>query len=39
MAKLLDPREGLRTREIPGGTGPDHVHRALFEARARLESL
>jgi argininosuccinate lyase len=36
MAALLDPREGLKTREIMGGTGPEHVKRALAEARTRL---
>ena len=36
MAKLLDPREGMKTREIAGGTGPLHVARALAEARTRL---
>ena len=36
MAKLLDPREGMKTREITGGTGPLHVARALAEARTRL---
>jgi argininosuccinate lyase len=39
MAKLLDPREGMRTREIPGGTGPEHVTRALAEARQRLSPV
>jgi argininosuccinate lyase len=36
MARLLDPREGLRSREILGGTGPQAVAQALEEARARL---
>jgi len=39
MARLLDPREGLRTREIPGGTGPQAVAQALAEARARLAQI
>lgn len=39
MARLLDPREGMRSREIPGGTGPQAVTRALEEARARLARL
>jgi argininosuccinate lyase len=38
MAKLLDPREGMRTREIPGGTGPEHVKQALADARASLDA-
>ena len=29
MARLLDPREGMRSREIPGGTGPQAVAQAL----------
>ncbi len=36
MARLLDAREGMRSREILGGTGPQAVARALEEARARL---
>ncbi|HLY17633.1 MAG TPA: argininosuccinate lyase [Bryobacteraceae bacterium] len=39
MARLLDPREGLRSREIAGGTGPQTVARALAEARARLAQM
>lgn len=39
MARLLDPREGMRTREIAGGTGPATVRKALEEASARLASL
>ena len=27
MARLLDPREGMKTREIPGGTGPKRSRR------------
>ena len=36
MAALLHPSEGMKTREIPGGTGPATVARALDEAEARL---
>jgi argininosuccinate lyase len=36
LAALLDPREGMKSREIPGGTGPDHVHAALLKARRIL---
>jgi argininosuccinate lyase len=36
FVRLLDPREGMKSREIPGGTGPESVSRALAEARARL---
>lgn len=39
MAKLLRPQEGMKTREIAGGTGPKAVSRALEEAEARLASL
>ncbi len=36
IARLLDPREGMKTRELTGGTGPAAVARALDEAEARL---
>jgi argininosuccinate lyase len=36
MVRLLDPMEGMKSREIPGGTGPAAVAKALVEARARL---
>ncbi len=36
MARLLNPIEGLKTRELPGGTGPASVARALSEAEERL---
>ncbi|MDP9170616.1 MAG: argininosuccinate lyase, partial [Acidobacteriota bacterium] len=39
IARLLDPREGMKTREIAGGTGPRTVANALIEARARLARL
>jgi argininosuccinate lyase len=39
IARLLDPREGMKTREVPGGTGPQAVGRALESARARLASM
>ncbi len=39
IARLLDPREGLRSREIPGGTGPQAVAQALNDARARLAQM
>ena len=35
LAKLLDPSEGMKSREIPGGTGPEHV-RAMLKARRAL---
>ncbi len=37
MVRLLEePAEGMKTREIPGGTGPAAVERALADAEARL---
>lgn len=39
MAALLNPSEGMKTREIRGGTGPVHVAKALAEARGRLNEL
>lgn len=39
MAALLDPKEGIRTREIAGGTGPGRVAAALEEAERRLQQM
>lgn len=39
MAELLHPGEGMKTREIAGGTGPNAVAAALVEARVRLQNL
>ncbi len=39
IAALLEPREGMKTREIPGGTGPAAVAAALAEARRRLDNM
>jgi argininosuccinate lyase len=39
LAPLLDPTEGLKTREIPGGTGPRAVAAALADARRRLTEM
>lgn len=39
VARLLDPREGMKTREIKGGTGPHTVAAALVEARERLARI
>jgi argininosuccinate lyase len=39
LARLLNPREGMKTREIAGGTGPATVAAALAEARVRLTQL
>ncbi len=38
-ARLLHPREGMKSREIPGGTGPQAVAKALDEAQTRLAAL
>jgi argininosuccinate lyase len=37
VARLLSPLEGMKTRELPGGTGPAAVARALSEAEHRLQ--
>ena len=39
LAALLDPRVGMRSREIAGGTGPKAVAAALAEARQRLVEM
>jgi argininosuccinate lyase len=39
MAALLHPIEGMKTREIVGGTGPNTVATALAEARTRFQKL
>ena len=39
MARLLTASEGLKSRELPGGTGPTAVKRALREAEERLELM
>jgi argininosuccinate lyase len=36
MARLLQPTEGMQTRELPGGAGPSAVAQALEDAEARL---
>jgi argininosuccinate lyase len=38
MARLLQPTEGMKTRELPGGAGPAAVAKALEDAEARLRS-
>jgi argininosuccinate lyase len=38
MVRLLDPVEGMKTRELPGGAGPAAVAKALDEAEARLRA-
>lgn len=39
IARLLDPREGMKSRELPGGGGPESVAKALTEARRRLNRM
>jgi argininosuccinate lyase len=39
MARYLKASEGIHTRELPGGTGPKAVTRALEDAEARLSAL
>jgi argininosuccinate lyase len=39
MAVLLRPAEGMKTREIAGGTGPQAVAQALRDARTRLDRM
>ncbi|MBV9761569.1 MAG: argininosuccinate lyase [Acidobacteriaceae bacterium] len=39
MARLLHPAEGMRTRELPGGTGPAAVAAALEQAEQRLAAM
>jgi argininosuccinate lyase len=39
MARLLVPSEGMKTRDLPGGTAPEAVARALDEAEERLVAL
>jgi len=38
MTRLLDPAEGMKTRELPGGAGPAAVAKALDDAEARLRN-
>jgi argininosuccinate lyase len=39
VARYLNPLEGMRMREIAGGTGPETVAQALIEAHMRLANL
>ncbi|MBK5295079.1 MAG: argininosuccinate lyase [Acidobacteriia bacterium] len=39
LAALMQPREGMKSREIPGGTGPQAVAEALSEAQNRLRAM
>jgi argininosuccinate lyase len=39
MARLFQPAEGMKTREVPGGTGPASVAEALDEASTRLDAM
>src|SRR3954468_1386165 len=39
MVRLFQPKEGMKSRNLPGGTGPDAVRIAMAEARRRLEDI
>jgi argininosuccinate lyase len=39
MARLFEPGEGMKTREVPGGTGPASVGKALDDAEIRLDTM
>jgi argininosuccinate lyase len=39
MIALMQPSEGMKTREIRGGTGPDSVAAALDQAAARIAQM
>jgi argininosuccinate lyase len=39
IAQLLDPRNGMKSRELTGGTGPQSVAAALQQARQRLSTM
>jgi argininosuccinate lyase len=39
FAALLDPKNGMRSREVPGGTGPNAVATALAAACERLAEM
>ncbi len=39
MVRLLAPGEGMKSRELPGGTGPSAVAAALAQAGERLQAL
>jgi argininosuccinate lyase len=39
MARYVKPAEGIETRELPGGTGPKAVAKALADAGTRLTEM
>ena len=39
MVALMDPKEGMKSRQVPGGTAPEQVRAALAAARERLAAL
>jgi argininosuccinate lyase len=39
MVRLLTPSEGMKTRELPGGTGPSAVAEALAKAGQRIKEM
>ena len=39
MAALMNPKEGMKSRQVPGGTAPEQVKQALAAAAERLAAL
>ncbi len=39
MAALMNPKEGMKSRQVPGGTAPEQVRQALAAAAERLAAL
>ncbi|MBI2685414.1 MAG: argininosuccinate lyase [Acidobacteria bacterium] len=39
MAALMNPKEGMKSRQVPGGTAPEQVRQALAAAEQRLAAL
>jgi len=37
--ELLDPKRGMQSREVPGGTGPKAVAAAMAAAKQRLNEM
>jgi argininosuccinate lyase len=39
MVELMNPKEGMKSRQVPGGTAPEQVRAALAAAAERLAAL
>lgn len=39
MVALMNPKEGMKSRQVPGGTAPEQVQQALVAAAERLAAL